>query len=332
MKTKYILITLGVIAVLGGFFFWRWKKHGAEITYRNSTIERGELVLKTLATGTVQPENRLEIKPPVAGRIEKVLVVEGQKVKKGQILAWMSSSERAALIDAAHAQSPEEVSKWEDLYKPTPIIAPLAGMIILRNVESGQTFTTSDAVLVMSDRLTVKAQVDETDLAKIKLHQDAEIRLDAYSDQPIAAQVSEIAFEAKTVNNVTTYIIVVVPKQTPDFMRSGMTANVVFYGESRKNILKIENEFIQYKQNGPQALLQTKTDEKPTAVDLQLGMSDGRYSEVVAGLKENDVVVLEVQKKENKSSSPFSPMGSGPRNRGGGSGGGSSGGQRRGGN
>ncbi|MFN7903689.1 MAG: efflux RND transporter periplasmic adaptor subunit [Pseudobdellovibrionaceae bacterium] len=309
MKTKTILISLGIFFLIAAFGFWRWKKTDKDITYRSIQISRGDLMLKTLATGTVQPENRLEIKPPVAGRIERVLVIEGQKVRKGQILAWMSSSERAALIDAAHAQSPDEVTKWESLYKPTPIIAPISGMIIQRSVEAGQTFTTNDPVLVMSDRLTVKAQVDETDLAKIKLKQIAEIRLDAYPDLPIESIVSEIAFEAKTVNNVTTYVIVVVPQKPPEVMRSGMTANVTFFGDVQKNVIKIENEFIQYKQGTPQALIQKKPDQKPDWVDLQIGMTDGKSSEVLAGLNENDLVVLEIQKKEEKSSNPFSPMG-----------------------
>ena len=325
MKKKTLVLIFSLLLVIAAVVWWRWKKSDDEITYRTTQIQRGDLMLKTLSTGTVQPENRLEIKPPVAGRIEKVLVVEGQKVRRGQILAWMSSNERAALIDAAHAQSPDEVAKWESLYKPTPIIAPISGMIIQRNVESGQTFTTSDAVLVMSDRLTVKAQVDETDLAKVKLKQMAEIRLDAYPDEAIESIVSEIAFEAKTVNNVTTYIIVVVPQQAPDFMRSGMTANVTFFGETKKDVVKIENEFIQYKQGTPQAMLQTKPNEKPTLVDLQLGMTDGKFSEVISGLKEQDVVALEVRKKEMKASNPFSPMGNsrGGNNRGSGSGTGS---------
>lgn len=320
MKKKYIYISAVLLVVLSALAIWKFKKSEGAITYRTTQIKKGELVLKTLATGTVQPENRLEIKPPVAGRIERVLVIEGLKVKRGQILAWMSSSERAALIDAAHAQSPDEVAKWEDLYKPTPIIAPISGMIIQRNVEAGQTFTTNDAVLVMSDRLTVKAQVDETDLSKIKLKQTAEIRLDAYPDQAISSTVSEIAFEARTVNNVTTYIIVVVPDQAPDFMRSGMTANVTFYGEAKKDILKIENEFIQYKQGTPQALVRARSSDKPVLTDIQLGMSDGKFSEVIAGLRENDEVILEVQKKDMKASNPFSPMGTSRGNNGRGSG------------
>jgi len=53
------------------------------------------------ATGEVSPLNRVEIKPPIQGRVEQLLVDEGANLKAGQILAWMSSSDRAAILDAA---------------------------------------------------------------------------------------------------------------------------------------------------------------------------------------------------------------------------------------
>ena len=91
----------------------------------------------------------------------------------------------------------------------------------------------------MSDRLTVKAQVDETDIAEIHLKQRAEIVLDAYPDRAIPARVDQIAYEAKTVNNVTTYIVDVLPDKTPSFMRSGMTANVTFLTADKKGVLLV---------------------------------------------------------------------------------------------
>ncbi|MFH1684552.1 MAG: efflux RND transporter periplasmic adaptor subunit, partial [Candidatus Margulisiibacteriota bacterium] len=152
-------------------------------------VTLGTIKAQIPSTGVVEPRNRLEIKPPIAGRVDQVLVSEGQSVRKGQILAWMSSSDRAALLDAARAKGEEEVKKWEDVYKPTPIVAPLNGFIIQRAVEPGQTISTADPILVMADYLIVKAQVDETDIGSIRIGQDVNIELDAYPGQPIAGKV-----------------------------------------------------------------------------------------------------------------------------------------------
>jgi len=307
-KNKIILVIVFVIigASLAIYFFNR-KSTGVE--YRMARISSGNITIKILSTGTVQPENRLQIKSPVSGRVDQVLVREGDKVKKGQIIAWLSSTERAALIDAARTQGASEIKKWEDeFYKPTPLVAPISGMIIQRNVEPGQTFTTSDAVLVMSDRLTIKAQVDETDLAQIHLKQKAEITLDAYPDRILAAKVDQIAYEAKTVNNVTTYVIDVLPDEKIEDMRSGMTANVTFVGKTKEKILLIPNEFIKYANGKPTAIIKGEAN-KNIVRDLQLGISDGKMTEILSGLELNETVVLALSKKEKSGASPFSPMG-----------------------
>lgn len=302
---KNLIILISVVLVLGiGFLIWN-KVQGNKITYEETRVVKGDISLMILATGTVQPENRLEIKPPVAGRVEEVLVKEGEKVTKGQILAWMSSNERAALIDAARSQGKKELKRWEQLFRPTPVIAPINGTVILRNVEEGQSFTNADAILVMSDRLTVKAQVDETDMAYIKLKQEAEIILDAYSSSKIDAIVDQIAFEAKTVNNVTTYIVDVLPKDTPDYMRAGMTANVTFFIETKTDVLLIPTEFIKMDSEFPSVLIY---DSNGNVIDkkIKIGISDGKQTEVIHGLTVGDKVLLEKKQKAKTSDSPFS--------------------------
>ncbi|MEK7223385.1 MAG: biotin/lipoyl-binding protein, partial [Pseudomonadota bacterium] len=93
------VIALAVFVMLGiaAAVYWNASRD-AQPSYREVTATRGDLEVTILSTGVVQPRNRLEIKPPVAGRADEVLVAEGEAVKKGQILAWMSSTERAALI------------------------------------------------------------------------------------------------------------------------------------------------------------------------------------------------------------------------------------------
>ncbi len=183
-KLLFLIIVLLIGAVITWLYFSKIKEE-KQNNYKKVQVVRGDINVSILSTGYVQPENRLEIKSPVSGRVEQVLVIEGQMVKKGQILMIISSTERAALIDAASARGTEERKKWEEYYKPIPVFAPIDGTIILRSVEPGQSFTSQDAILVMSDRLTVKAQVDETDIAKIKQGQDANIVLDAYSERVI---------------------------------------------------------------------------------------------------------------------------------------------------
>lgn len=319
MKKLWSLILIAALAY-GGWAWWAKRGAAAGVQYKRFRVELGDLLQSVQATGTVQPLNRLELRPPVAGRVEQVLVREGDYVKRGQTVAWISSAERAALLDAARAQGPEALAKWEQLYKATPLLAPLSGQVISRDTEPGQSIGVGDKVIVLSDRLVVKAQVDETDIARIHSGMPAEIRLEAYSDQAIDARVGHIAYEARTVSNVTMYDVDVSPAKVPGFMRSGMTANVSFVTNKRENALLLALEALQ-KRNGDEGVVlvpavkegpQPKEGDgpKPVTRSVRLGLDDGQNVQVLAGLAEGDVVLATTQALPSAagSANPFMPQ------------------------
>jgi len=300
-------LTLLVVLVAVGVWVWRAARSPAE-TVRAIEVGRGTIEVIILANGTVQPRNRLEVKLPIAGRVEQVLVQEGQTVARGQVLAWMSSSERAALLDAARARGPEEVRRWEEFYKATPIVSPIQGTLIKRNAEPGQSFTSADAVLVVADRLIVQAQVDETDIAQVKLKQPAGITLDAYPGKPIPGMVTAIAYEAKTVSNVTTYTVEVLPDQVPAFMRSGMTVSVAFQVASKQDVLRVPVRALNVR-NGETYVELAGDDPERRAVET--GITDGKFTEIVSGLSGGEKVLVKQIKTDKRAggSNPFSFMG-----------------------
>ncbi|MBI4397125.1 MAG: efflux RND transporter periplasmic adaptor subunit [Elusimicrobia bacterium] len=314
-KHKKLWIVLAVVMLAGFWGIRRWKAADQKApSFRPIPVARGDIQVNILTTGVVQPRNRLEIKPSIAGRAEEVLAREGQWVKKGDVLAWMSSTERAALLDAARAKGAEALSRWEELYKPTPLVAPLNGTIISRNVEPGQTVTAQDAVLVMSDRLIVKAQVDETDIGQVELGQKARVSLDAYPQETVGARVEHIAYEAKTVNNVTIYEVDVLPLRPPAFLRSGMTANVTFQVASRENTLLLPAEAVRQEEGRSSVMLPNPAGHgKPEMREIETGLSDGKNIEVLSGLQEGDRVLAASLSmpgsRTEKQGSPLTPWG-----------------------
>jgi macrolide-specific efflux system membrane fusion protein len=313
-KTKnYRRIIIGVVllALAGAAAWWYWySNREAEPAYREVSATRGDIELTILSTGVVQPKNRLEIKAPIPGRAEQVLVDQGDRVRKGQVLAWTSSTERAALMDAARSKGPEEVQRWEELYRPTPILAPLDGTLITRSLEAGQTFTSADAVFVMSDYLIVNAQVDETDLAQIRLHQPAGLVLDAYPGESFSGKVSQIAYDAKTVNNVTTYDVEIMPGKAPAYMRSGMTANVRFVLASHQDVLLIPAEAVKVRDGRSTVLAAVaQNGGRPVEKPVKTGISDGKHIEVLEGLEQGEkLLVTRLRTGDDTASSPFTPM------------------------
>jgi macrolide-specific efflux system membrane fusion protein len=312
-KKWKIILALLIAASLGVIFILILKaKQPATAAIKLISPTYGTIQTTITTTATVTPENRLQIKPPVNGRVEKILVKEGDYVKVGQTLALMSSTERATVLDAARAQNKEQLAYWEEVYKPTPLLAPINGQVIVQTVQPGQTVTTSDAVTVLSDRLIVQAQVDETDIGKVKLGQKAVISLDAYPDTKVEGTVDHIYYESTIINNVTIYEVNILPKKVPVIFRSGMSANVDIIEQRKENILTIPLEAVKQDQEGSFVFISQGNGEKPVKRRVQLGIADDKNVEVVSGLEATDKIVIATQayqpsKDQGSGSNPFMP-------------------------
>lgn len=311
-KTIKVFVLIAVVAA-GGVV---WKMNARSAAPGNDLTREIHPVVGTIqnvvsTTGTVLPKNRLEVKPSVSGRVEEILVHEGDAVQAGQTLAWMSSTERAALLDAARGQNEETLRYWQEVYKAIPLVSPINGEVIVAKTQPGQTVTTADPVVVLSDKLIVRAQVDETDIGKIKDGQRALLNLDAYPDAKIPATVEHLYYESKTINNVTIYEVDLLPQEVPEFFRSGMNATINFIAQSKDNVLLIPAEAVLHEKNGNFVLVKG-ADGQSRQRPVQLGISDDKNVEVISGLDGYDTLVVKAKKytlpKSNAGTSPLMPI------------------------
>lgn len=289
---KIVIFIILAIIITGALFLFKARGSKTKETLKEIKPVFGSIENIISTTGTVLPKNRLEIKPPVNGRLEEILVKEGDFVKVGQILAWMSSTERAALLDAARGQGQEQLKYWKDVYKAIALIAPIDGEVIVATVQPGQTITTSEAAIVLSDHLIVRAQVDETDIGKVKLGQDANVSLDAYPDTKIRAKVEHIYYESETVNNVTIYKVDLVPESIPPFFRSGMNATIDFVVEKKDNILLVPIGAVHRDGVKSYVLLKQDNGSIPERRFVELGITDDKNYEIISGLTANDALII----------------------------------------
>lgn len=311
LKIIFILVVISVVAAVV-VFKMKGQSSKNEIVKEVSPVI-GSIKVFVSTTATVLPQNRLEVKPPVGGRVESIEVQEGDKVKIGQILAWMSSTERAALLDAARGQGEASLKYWKEVYKAIPLLSPIGGEVIVATTQPGQTVTTTDAVVVLSNHLIVRAQVDETDIGKIKLGQEAVVTLDAYPETKIKASVAHIYYESQTVNNVTIYNVDLLSENVPAFFRSGMNATVNFIIQSKENILLIPQDALRKEKDSSYVLLKQANAKQPAMAPVTLGISDDKNVEVISGIDKSDTIVISAKKyippSANIGSNPFAPFG-----------------------
>lgn len=316
---KKLLIAFVVIIVLvAGFFIVRklTSKKAKQPQFATVEVRRGSIEVKVLSTGTIKPYTRVAVNSPVSGRIEQVLVDEGERVKPGDILAWISSEDRIALLDAARSalesaqkqndgqalsQAQEAFQIAEKAYQRVPLTNSIAGEVIARSAEPGQNVNTQTTIFVISDRLLANVTVDEADIGKISLNQEALITLDAYPNEEIPAKVTKISREGQTVSNIVVYNVMVEPEKVPSYWASGMTANVQFIVVQKDDVLVLPLSAIKQK-NGKKTALVPKGKESETKI-IETGETDGKSIEIKGGLNEGDVVLVSASQNPGLPSS-----------------------------
>ena len=295
-KTPYKKIavwTLVAVAAAAGAWYYVRNGKSAEIKYVSVEAKAQPLVETVETTGQVEPLNRVEITPPSSGRIEQLLVEEGDAVKGGQVLALMSSTDRVAILDAARSLGEDQYKSWQDSYKPIKVMAPLAGNIILKNVVEGQTVSQNTVLYAMSDQLIVTASVDESDVGKIKVGQAVKIVLDAYPDRAVRGRVFQILDEGKNVSNVITYGVKIRPDHIPSFFKSQMTANISIEISRKENAVMVPSRAITVDPSGNTAVITDVKDGKPVYQRVETGSDSGNKTEIISGLSEGETVYMQ---------------------------------------
>ena len=83
-----ILLLVTLVALVGLTFAFLWKKSRPIVTtYEIITVKKGDIEKKAVATGKMSARNEIEIKPQIAGIIDKIFKEAGQTVKKDEIIA-----------------------------------------------------------------------------------------------------------------------------------------------------------------------------------------------------------------------------------------------------
>jgi len=309
---KLIVVVVIAAAVAVGYKFYKQKKKSNLPVYVPVTATRGDIKDIADTTGDVEPLNRVEVNPAVAGRVDKLLVEEGTKVKNGQLLAYISSTDRVAILDAAKARGEASLEKWANTYKPTPVLSPLDGTVIKRGVVQGQTVTTSSVMFALSDDLIVVAQVDESEIGRIKVGQRAEITLDAFPDKVTHGTVFQILHEGVTVSNVITYYVKIRPDHPVSYFKSEMTANIKIAVRSSKNAVLLPETAITEKDDGTRCVYKGNP-MNPVLTPIKTGLDDGTNVEILSGVAEGETVYYSnsayVPQNKEESSNPFMPSG-----------------------
>lgn len=213
------------------------------------------------------------------------------------------------------------------------IVSPINGVILTRSVDPGATVAASLSAPVLFviggdlRKMELQVDVDEADVGQIAVGQKATFTVDAYPDRTFPAEIKQIRFASETTNNVVTYKAILSVDNAKLLLRPGMTAIADVTVEAVKDILMVPNQALRYAppavessrgrglfglfrpprmgprsggNQGGEVLTGAKRRVwvlkagKPAPVIIQVGSSDGQFTQVVSGgLKDNDALVTD---------------------------------------
>jgi HlyD family secretion protein len=219
----------------------------------------------------------------------------------------------------------------------TKIFSPVDGIVISRNVDVGQTvaasFQTPTLFTIAQDltKMQIDTNIAESDIGVVQLGQQVEFTVDAYPDTTFKGKVWQKRQAPITVQNVVTYDVVILVNNHDLKLMPGMTANVSVIITTSHDVIRITNAAMRFRFSDksagsapargnaaakPGANVSEKKgpsvwvleNGKPKRVAITPGISDGNYTEVVAGeLKEGDQIIVESLKKDKAQTAPSGP-------------------------
>lgn len=312
-------------------------------------VERQNLKSTVSATGTISPTDSVEVSPKITARISSVLVKENDRVKAGQTVATLDGKDYQAKYDQAQYKATNtklDYERYKMLYEQgagtkqamdnaeyeyntavstlsaaesdlaeTTITAPMSGVVVgdPKPVGTMAVQGNSNPTVIMRIADTTKkqilAKVDETDIGKIKIGQDATFTVDTFTDKTFTAHVSKISqtdtsntwdingtstsssSSSSSSSSVIYYYVTLDVDDPDDVLLLGMTARVDIITSEKENALVVPIAALKTNDKGSYVLRVTeggKTEEIPVTT----GIYSDDYVEILSGLTEGDTVSI----------------------------------------
>ncbi len=155
------------------------------------------------------------------------------------------------------------------------ITSPIDGIVLDRNVDVGQSVVegssanASSIFTIAEDlaRMEIKAEVDELDIASIKPGQEVRFTAEAYPSVTFNGKVHQIRLVPETTDNVVNYCVMIDADNNKGKLLPGMTAQVEFIKENRRNVLTVPNAALRFQPSG-------LSDQEIQAMIFTAGLAD----------------------------------------------------------
>jgi membrane fusion protein, multidrug efflux system len=286
---------------------------------------RADLSSYVFGNTHIEARREVEIIARVQGQLEELLVEEGDRVKKGQVLAELNKSELRLALREAQARLDNNRAVYERTIKMldqeltsqevldnnkylfetaktqydqaelnlryTTITAPFSGVITTRLIEQGEMIRVNTVLFNLADmdKLLARVYVPEKELARISIGDRVRLESEMFQSQAfegVVEMISPVVDPATGTVKVTVRVA-----ENHGKLKPGMFCSAYVLTETHLNTLAISRK-----------TLLTDTDETEVYVvadsgvvrlrKITIGIEQGDTLEVLTGLKDGDQLVL----------------------------------------
>ncbi|AWI51294.1 efflux transporter periplasmic adaptor subunit [Actinobacillus porcitonsillarum] len=199
----------------------------------------------------------------------------------------------------------------------TQIISPMDGIIVSVPVSVGQTVNsnqTSPTIVQVADlsKMLIKLEISEGDIAQVQEGQEIRFTTLAEPNRAYQSKIDTVdpALTTLTDNNYTEesgnteaiyYYANALVDNADNRLRIGMTVQGQVNIAKRENVLVVPTSTL--KKKGDKTTIQVLNNNQVEEKDIQTGLSDSQYTEVISGINEGEQVVVTQRADSEKVSS-----------------------------
>ena len=312
---------------LGGYMSVRYvtmkvANPGALTSSDTATAMIGDVACNDI--GTFEPVMDYEITAKTAGTIDKLYIDECDHVSSGDLVAVLdSSSAQTQRLNAEISMRSAELSleKAQESLDEYTITAPISGTVVTKHkkagdkIENGSMSSDSKTLALIYDMSSLYCElaIDELDIKKIAVGQQAIITADAAS-RPYIGIVENVSVSGSIGSNgVTTYPVKIRLSEFDDALLPGMNVEasitiasvenalcVPVSAVNRGNIVYVKGEKTEENDRAPEGF---------HSVTVTTGITTDQFVEILSGLNEGDIVYTRAQ--SGQQNARFPGMGSG---------------------
>jgi RND family efflux transporter MFP subunit len=206
----------------------------------------------------------------------------------------------------------KELAITDERLTKTMVRAPFDCTVLTRPVSIGQAvsgsggFNSGTEVLSIADlnSMIINAQVNQADVPRLKSNQSVEVTIEAVPGLRVSGVVERVYPQATIKNNIKGYPARIALKNVDPRIRPGMTANVKIPVASADNVTAVPLAAVFTEKNPDTAQMErfvyVQQEDSFEKRNVKVGVADFSYAEIQEGLKEGEVVSLELPKEERE--------------------------------